>query len=84
MRQVLSGMIAAAAAVAALYFLKFWRESVDRLFALFAGAFALMAVNAIALGLTNPDSEFRVALYLVRLAAFLLILVAIIDKNRKI
>lgn len=82
MRELLAGAITAAAAVAALYFLKFWRRSHDRLFALFAAAFALLAVNGIAVGLTHSGGEFEVAIYLVRLAAFVLILVAIIDKNR--
>jgi O-antigen/teichoic acid export membrane protein len=82
MRELLSGTIAAAAFVAALYFLKFWRRSADRLFALFAAAFGLLAVNAVALGLPHPVGEFEVAAYLVRLAAFILILIAIFDKNR--
>jgi O-antigen/teichoic acid export membrane protein len=82
MRELFSGAIATAAFVAALYFFKFWRRSADRLFVLFAAAFALLAANAVALGLTHPVGEFEVAIYLVRLAAFVLILVAIIDKNR--
>ena len=83
MRELLSGAVAAASLVAALYFLRFWRRSSDRLFALFAAAFTMMAVNHVALGLTEPDNEFRVAIYCVRLVAFLFILVAIIDKNRR-
>lgn len=83
MRELLSGAAAAASLVAALYFLKFWLRSSDRLFALFAAAFTMMAVNHTALGLTDPQSEFRVAIYCVRLVAFLFILVAIIDKNRR-
>ena len=82
MRQILSGAVAAGALVAALYFLKFWRRSHDRLFAFFAAAFLLMSVNGVALGLTDPKSEVRVYLYSVRLAAFVLILLAILDKNR--
>lgn len=83
MRELLSGAVAAASLVAALYFLRFWRRSSDRLFALFAAAFTMMAANHVALGLTEPDSEFRVAIYCVRLVAFLFILVAIVDKNRR-
>jgi uncharacterized membrane protein len=82
-RELLAGAAAMASVVAALYFLRFWRHSSDRLFALFAAAFTLMAVNHAALGLTDPDSEFRVAIYCVRLAAFFFILVAIVDKNRR-
>jgi hypothetical protein len=83
MRQVLSGVLAAGLLVAALFFLRFWRESADRLFGFFAGAFALMGANALALGLTSPNDEFRVVLYGVRLLAFLLIFYAIFDKNRE-
>ena len=82
MRQLLSGIIACGAFVAALYFFKSWRASADRLLGFFAAAFALFAANATALGLTDPDAEVRVLLYAVRLVGFLLILVAIVDKNR--
>lgn len=82
MRELLSGCLAAGSLVAALHFLKFWRQSADRLFALFAAAFALMAGNAVGLGLTEPEQEFRLVFYGVRLVAFLLILFAIYDKNR--
>jgi hypothetical protein len=82
MRELLSGIIACGSFVAALHFFKSWRRSGDRLLALFAAAFALFAANAVALGLTDPAGEVRVLLYAVRLVGFLLILVAIIDKNR--
>jgi len=81
-RQLLSGIIAFGSFVAALYFFKSWRRSGDRLLGLFAAAFAIFAANGMALGLTDPDAEVRVFLYTVRLAGFLLILAAIIDKNR--
>ena len=83
MIDLLSGGIAVAACVAALFFLRFWRAQTDQLFGFFAAAFALMAVNAVALGLMDPTAEFRVALYVVRLLAFLLILAAIVMKNRR-
>lgn len=82
MRDLLSGALATGALAAALFFLKFWRQTTDRLFAFFATAFVLLAVNAVALGLTDPTGEFRVALYGIRLVAFLVILYAIYDKNR--
>jgi hypothetical protein len=76
------GAVAAASFMAALHFLEFWRRSADRLFATFAAAFAMMGINAAALALTEPESEFRVAIYVLRLASFVLILVGIVDKNR--
>jgi hypothetical protein len=70
--------------VAGLFFLRFWRDTRDRLFAIFAGAFWLLAVQRALLMLTAaPDGgEGAVWLYALRLLAFLLILAAIIDKNR--
>jgi hypothetical protein len=75
------GAIATACLVAGIFFLRFWRKTRDRLFALFAAAFLLLALNWVALAFTSRD-EMRTALYAVRLVAFVLILVAIIDKNR--
>ncbi|MCA1846114.1 MAG: DUF5985 family protein [Actinobacteria bacterium] len=83
MRAVLSGMLAAGFVVAALHFARFWRESGDRLFLFFACSFGLLATNSLALGLSTPRGDFRVVIYGIRLAAFLLILYAIFDKNRE-
>ncbi len=77
-----SGMLAAGYAVAALAFLRFWRQTRDRLFALFATAFTLLLVQRIALALGADASLSTVWYYMLRLLAFALILVAIVDKNR--
>ena len=77
----LLGMIVMACAAAGLFFLRFWRKTHDRLFAMFAVAFWVLGVNWLALAFTDRD-EVRTWLYTVRLAAFVLILIAIIDKNR--
>lgn len=82
MRPLLSGIIAMGSLVAALSFLKFWRRSGDRLFALFGAAFAVFSANAVVLGLSDPGADPGVALYVIRLLGFLLILGAIVDKNR--
>lgn len=69
--------------IAAAYFLKFQRRTRDRLFLLFATAFAMMGAQRIAmLFWSEPDERGQVLLYGLRLLAFVLILVAIIDKNR--
>ena len=39
-------------------------------------------MNATALGLSTPQGDVRVVVYGLRLAAFLLIILAIYDKNR--
>ncbi len=79
---VVSGAIAMGYAVAGLFFLRFWRETRDRLFLIFSWAFWLLAVQRLALVLSREMIEDYTGLYLVRLFAFLLILWAIIDKNR--
>ena len=82
MRELLSGCIATGLAVVALHFLRFWRQSGERLFAMFGAAFAIMCVNHVALAFVAPDDESRVAIYGLRLVAFAMILVALVRANR--
>jgi hypothetical protein len=79
---LVSGAIVMGYAVAALFFLRFWRETGDRLFLIFAGAFGVLGLQRLALALSHEMIEEHPGLYLVRLFAFLLILGAIVDKNR--
>ena len=76
--QFLSGALAMAYGIVSLFFLKFWKESRDRLFAFFALTFALLAIQRVLLPFVRPVE----ILYAVRLVAFLLIVVAIVEKNR--
>jgi hypothetical protein len=80
---VLQGALALSAWVAGLFFLRFWRSSGDRLFAYFCTAFWLLALNWLGLGLVHWLPETRHQVFLVRLLAFVLIIVAIVDKNRR-
>jgi uncharacterized membrane protein YeiB len=80
---VMSGAIAMEYAVAGLFFLRFWRDTRDRLFAVFAIAFFMLGVQRLLLATTTVEAESRTGLYLVRLAAFMLILLAILGKNRR-
>ena len=79
---LISGAILMGYAVVGLFFLRFWRETRDRLFLVFAGAFWLLGVQRLALALGGNMVEDDTGLYLVRLFAFLLILGAIVDRNR--
>lgn len=79
----LAGGTAVAALAVALFFLRFWHRSGDRFFALFALAFAVFAVNRALFAAVDADDESRAWVYVVRLVAFLLILAAIVDKNRQ-
>ena len=64
-----------------LFFLKFWRRTGDGLFLAFAVAFALLAANQAVPVLFGIPSEHQGYLYLLRLAAFLLIILAVLRKN---
>jgi hypothetical protein len=79
---LVSGAIVMGYAVVGLFFLRFWRETRDRLFLIFAGAFWILGAQRLALVLSRGMVEDDTGLYLVRLFAFLLILGAIVDKNR--
>lgn len=78
----LSGAIVFGFAVCALLFLRFWRRTRDELFLAFALAFMLLGIGQTILALANIQDEERGSVYLIRLVAFLLILVAIVRKNR--
>ncbi len=82
MNQFLSGAIVFGDLVVMLLFLRSWRDTRDRLFAIFGAAFALMAVQRVLLAVTGDLLENVAYLYVLRLLAFAVILWAIIDKNR--
>lgn len=75
------GMIAMGFGTAGLFFLRFWKESRDRLFALFALAFFVLAGNRVVLAVLQELRETTLGPYIVRLLAFVVILIAIVDKN---
>jgi hypothetical protein len=77
------GAISMAPFIAALFFLRFWRDTGDRLFAIFAAAFSLLGATRLGLAMVSNEHEWHTIWYWVRLAAFVLILIAIIDKNRR-
>lgn len=82
MNEMLLGGIATAAVVAGLFFVRFWRATGDRFFLFFAVAFFLEAFSRLLIGVTGAPREDAPIFYLIRLAAYGLILVAILDKNR--
>ena len=64
-----------------VFFLKFWRRTGDGLFLAFAIAFALLATNQAVPVLFGVPSENQGYIYLLRLAAFVLIILAVLRKN---
>lgn len=76
------GAIVMACVVAGMFFLRFWRRTHDRLFAAFALCFWILAVNWTLIAFTERDEPLRTASYVMRLVAFVVIILAIVDKNR--
>ncbi|HEY8553927.1 MAG TPA: DUF5985 family protein [Burkholderiales bacterium] len=79
---MLLGGIATAAVVAGLFFLRFWGATRDRFFLFFALAFWLEALSRVLIGLSGSVREDAPLFYLIRLLAYGLILIAILDRNR--
>ena len=79
---IAQSVTATGAWVAGLIFFRFWRETGDRLLMLFALAFWLLSASWLILAIFNPTDEARPYVYAVRLVAFLLIIAAVVDKNR--
>lgn len=82
----LDGVLTTLFLAVAVFFVRYWRGSGDRLYAMFSLSFLVLAVNRLFLAQSrgvSPLQEHQVMLYVIRLAAFALILLAILDKNRR-
>ena len=79
----LSGAITMGFLIAGLFFLRFWKRSREWLFLAFALAFWLLGLTQALLVFVDVPVEERSSLYLLRLAAFSLILVSVWAKNRR-
>ena len=77
----LCGMITAFNWVAAVIFLRFWRQTRDRFFLYFALAFVVFGFSRMPRALLDPDSAWAIYPFLVRFVAYTSILLAIVDKN---
>jgi len=77
----LSGVATTGFVLAGLFFFRFWRRTGDGLFVAFGIAFWLMALNQGLIVLSGIPREEQSWLYLLRLAAFGLLIVAIIAKT---
>ncbi|MGH7088901.1 MAG: DUF5985 family protein [Stellaceae bacterium] len=78
-----SGVICAGYLILGLFFLRFWRRTSDSLFVAFGIAFWLLAINHASATLTHVEETTAAWLYFLRLAAFAIISVAILLKNRR-
>ncbi len=81
MSEFLQGATMLASAAVAVFFLRYWRQTSDRLFAVFAAAFAVFALNRLLLAALDERSEARTWVYGLRALAFAMIAAAVLDKN---
>jgi len=77
------GAAAAGFLVAAAFFLRFWGRTRAPLMAIFSAAFTLLALSYALLGSSVDMSEEQSWIYMLRLAAFLLIIIGIIWTNMR-
>jgi hypothetical protein len=77
----LSGALTLAFILGAVFFLRFWRRTRDRLFLAFSLAFVLLALNQVLAFALDVYSEPHSFIYWLRVIGFMLILLAIMDKN---
>ena len=88
MNEFFSGMSMVTFFASALFFFKFWRASHERFFLYFFHATLLLGLERIVLlmvtrfNVTLPVAESLAWVYLIRLLAFVIIIVAILDRNR--
>lgn len=76
-----AGLVAMGYTAAGVFFLRFWTRTRDRFFLIFAAAFWLMALNGALIITMHVPREEQSWIYLLRLAAFVLIIGAVLGKN---
>jgi hypothetical protein len=81
MIEFLGGAVTMGFLVSSAFFVRFWRRTADRLFLAFAVAFCLLALNQILATVLEAGDERTPFVYTLRVLAFVLIMLAIVDKN---
>ncbi len=82
MINLLSGAIAMASLIIAMFFLHFWTRTRDRFFIFFSLSFFIQSLNRVLMVLLPGATESSVLFYSIRVFSYLLILFAVLDKNR--
>lgn len=80
MNDFVRGAVTAVSLAVGLFFLRYWRTTRDRLFLMFCAAFWLLAFNWLLAAFGGP---FAGRAYIFRFLAFVVIAVAVLDKNRR-
>ena len=82
LKEFLLGALVMSDVVLALFFLHYWRVTRDRFFLFFTWSFVLGSASRLVLAGHLGNDEFEPLVYLIRFLSYVIILVAIIDKNR--
>jgi hypothetical protein len=77
----LSGMTTMGYLIAGLFFFRFWWRTRDNLFVYFGVSFWILAVSQALSALAGIPSDDQAWIYLLRFAAFALLVVGIVAKN---
>ena len=80
--EILLGAIIMGDLIASLFFLRYWMVTGDRFFLYFAASFTLGAISRVIIDQNLPPIGMEAFGYVVRLCSYLVIIVAVIDKNR--
>lgn len=80
---LLLGAISMTCFVAGMFFIKFWKATRDRFFLFFSFSFLIEGLNRILMGIFPSETDRDLMIYSIRAISYLLILIAIIDKNRR-
>lgn len=83
MKSFIWGAVAMGYVVAGIFFARFRALTRERLFGFFSAAFFVLALDQTLLALTDPEHDARYQLYVVRMLGFILLLIGILDKNRR-
>jgi hypothetical protein len=83
MSDFLTGLVTMGYLTAALFFLKFWVRTKERLFLAFFVAFLLFGTEQGLLIWSRMAREEQTWFYLLRLCGFVLIIAGVVDKNRR-
>ena len=84
MASFLNGAVAMACLGIGVFFVRFWRESADRLFLCLAAGFAVFAINYAVLGVLPLADERRAYAFALRLAGLIAILIGVALKDREL
>lgn len=82
MNEILMGATAALSLVVGLFFLRFWRNTHDRFFLFLSASFVLQGMDRLLQHDMWAWSEETSEQYTLRILAYMLILLAVLDKNK--